>query len=299
MKLFFLSFSLLLTVVLVVLFGHIGDVIYYLNVRDGSLRNGLMSLYLSPFFLLSDRVSFLILLYASILWLFLAYMRKYFSLKFYVYIFVYFLFFFIPSKESLSLVLLMFSSKFLLSKAKSLFWIGHFFLALVVVIRPFLLLFYLYWLSPKFFLFSLTMYAIYILTLGNSLDFIDFLYGYMTNYFSYAEDAGSTDFVFLRYFEENEISFYDFPLLIVRSILPVWMLTVNSFFKLYYFFMYCLALFSALKFFHLGTSKKLIFFLLFLPFLPIVITNAGSAARYISILPLFVGVLFLSDTRSI
>ena len=100
--------------------------------------------------------------------------------------------------------------------------------------------------------------------------------------------AGTTDFNFISDQSQSSSIFESIINCVVRTFFPFWMIQFNSFTAKYYFVAYCLSVISS-AIIMCSNKNRMILFLTFLLTMillsPFVSVNAGSAARYVSVLP--------------
>lgn len=285
---------------LFLLLGHKGDIVYYLENNDSSFRNGVMFYIFRTLNVLNSSLFYIIFLYSLSAFLILKTALKTIpkELTFYSLILSPFLFF--PSKENVSLVFLFLSLKF---SSENRRFRSLLLLITAIALRPFYFpLLILFFKKAKAIHIILILFLIFIFycwmpQYALRLDFTEILQtfiGYSKGYFESAINAGTTDFLFLNDLEEKKILKIIFEMY-YRIIFPFWILFLPGISKYLYLFLYLFIAYFTLKVLSSNFSLKKgvlrnILYLLFGLFgtLPLVTINAGSAIRYLSLLPFFV-----------
>lgn len=303
-KPFFLLAAILTVNVLVYLTGHQGDLSYFLNESDGSLRNSLMSIILTPVTIISINEFFIATTWSMFVGWLIYINRRNIPKILFIHTFLLSPFILFPSKESLVVI---FSVIGVAIISKNILF-SYVFGILIAVVRPFYSLALLAALSVSFiktmvlkilwFLASCLVVGYSIIYYGDyASDVISAYFSYSIGYFDSAEDAGSTDWKYIESIKEKEAGIDLFMSFIGRSLFPFWMLSIPGITPKAYFFIYLFNFFVCIKIIYCGSNndsnielkRAMIFVFLgsLLMLLPILVTNAGSATRYISSLPYF------------
>lgn len=290
--------------------GYQGDVEYYIEVDDGSIRNFLVGAVVKALFFLYKSVYFVIYIWAFCFFTILLLYKKIIPLNFYLCLIPLFPFVVIPSKEGLALVFIVIA----FSCLKKISNISYLTLLMgVCLLRPFFLIFVILSLivnlNKRLVFFVIIVFLILFCTLvfipiNNPL--LDGYYSYAVGYFVGATEAGATDWDFVNGF--NDLSLINkITSVSLRSLFPVWMIG-KSFNQMAYFIIYsAILLYSWYMLNYLSiilkyNYHKLFSFLLLLSVVlvssPLLVSNAGSSVRYISILP-FLIMLIIARTKSV
>lgn len=279
--------------------GYVGDVPYFVFVDDGSWRNGLMRLLCLPVFYLTGSIDAVVFCYVAGIGLIYIKFYKYLKTDYLILLCLFSPYVMFCSKDSLAVVVLSIGLFVLYKEINRP--VVVIVLSLVCMLRPYLtpiaLLFYY-----KNNLFVIKIVAsVLLIVFGFIFIFNDnLLYkllGYYTaypvKYFMAFTDAGTTDFEFIYEFGgANE--YEKIILILLRTFAPVWMLQLQSITAKLYFFMYVTAAIGTIYFINKYIKTRIDKIVLYLGVLcvliaigPLVVSNAGSAARYMATIPFF------------
>lgn len=285
--------------------GHIGDLNYYINVNDNSIRTLFSSVIFKLIWSIIPNYTYLILIWSLLIYIISSRVIKYLNNYSKATILSISPFLFFPSKESMLFLIFMISI-ILFRKHEKIKQLTIMVSSLIV--RPMLLPLILFSYSKKLMYIlgyiAILIFLIFFLTFENIWQSIEQLFfiarSYAYGYFASANLAGSTDFEFLN--SMNDMRIIEFMLTsFFRFMFPVWMLDLNLSSKIYFCIYFNILIFSAIHFSSVRPSQSNLFAFLItyfvigiclIGFLPLCITNAGSAVRYLSIV--FVVVLFAS-----
>lgn len=272
-----------------------------------------MSIMLTPVTIISKNEFFIATIWTMFVGWLIYINRRYIPEILFIYTFLLSPFILFPSKESLVVV---FSIIGVAVISKNILF-SYVLAILIVVVRPFYSLALLAALSVSL---IRTMTLKILLFLASSLvvgysvinysdyagDVISAYFSYSVGYFDSAENAGSTDWQYIEILKEKEAGLDLFMSFIGRSLFPIWMLYIPGITPKAYFFIYLFTFYVCMKIIYCGPNndydvkikRAMIFVFLgsLLLMLPILVTNAGSAVRYISPLPYF---LFLIKNLTI
>jgi hypothetical protein len=286
--------------------GYIGDLEYYSNNSD-SIRNTLMNLILKPAQVFSSH-SLTIAYWLALFLLVVVALPVKLSRILWVQLGACSMYLCFPSKDSLAF-LMAFISIYLLENLR--FRSALIFLFIGSVARPWLLPIPLFILlnSPHIRLqykaVAVSLLALYLfpnLSLENLANINQSYYSYAHDYFASALQAGATDIEFLRTLNDSLLSQnYNLSVFATRALLPLWMINIETPFKVLYLSQYTLSMSISLFYLpiHLhesetkevNTNNKAMILLLYLTtfglITPLIVTNAGSAARYMSSMPIY------------
>lgn len=290
------------TFFLVYLTGYQGDLDYYLNVDDGSARNTFMTLVVSPLTFISTNPQTISYIWLTIASLFLFKATKQLTLIFFIYLFLTAPFLLLPSKDGLAFIfamIVLISNKNVNQLLKISIYL------LILLLRPFYGFLILYLIIIILFnkkirlsayvLIGIFFMAILFLVETLNQNSISAWLSYAIGYYSSATEAGSTDWLFINSFDP-EVNLLSNSLLVIgRAFFPVWMIVVGSLTGWAYFFIYIYCILYSVEILrHHSSDAKInnsyfkitcILILVLIPAAPLLITNGGSAARYISLLP--------------
>jgi hypothetical protein len=136
---------------------------------------------------------------------------------------------------------------------------------------------------------------VFVFLLLNNTQSIEYVNGYLIGYYDNALNAGTTDWEFIEHVR-NETSITSLLLTILsRCFIPVWMLFLGGAGTLYFIwyliveFTSITIIYSFIKNHNYGFLKIHTFAVFSVAIIPIsilLVTNAGSAVRYISVIPL-------------
>lgn len=294
--------------------GYQGDLDYFLNIDDGSARNTLMTLVIIPLSFISNSPQIISYLWLAMVGLFIFRATKQFQFSFFVYIFLVAPFLLLPSKDGLAFIFAMIG---LMSNMRIGLILKLIIYILIFILRPFygLLIFYFFIITHfkkyKLLIYLNILICIIIFSCFYELNNKDLLIKwleYTTGYFNTATEAGSTDWLFIDAFNPEASILSNSLQIISRAIFPIWMIGIGSMTACAYFFIYVYCIFYSAVILRNGASSskqkkipivRLCYLGLFLvPAAPLLVTNAGSAARYISLLPCICLLLSKEYSRS-
>jgi hypothetical protein len=205
----------------------------------------------------------------------------------------------IPSKESLVFLSFLVFIRLLMKGFKYRAMLA---ISILFIVRPFfapifLVLMMIWWsnkpIKLKYIYISFTLLAIIYLLLNTQN--IDYINGYLIGYYQDALDAGSTDWEFIESAKNQTSLALLLAQVLFRCLIPVWMLflgaTSSIYFLLYIFieFVSIVTIYFLLKncnYKYLKINTIALFLIAITPLSILLVTNAGSAVRYIAILPL-------------
>lgn len=278
-----------------------GDVEYFIYENDSSWRNGLMSFIIRPLYGFTGSVQLLAVVWAILFCLMLNSLRRKLTFSHLLYVFMFSPFLLFPSKESI----VAFFAILWTGAAISYKYRNYLYFPVIFILRPF----FLPTLAFSLLLSSTSRIILLAVTAGAcclALPFLPSLMAmwpiYLESYFSYAHGyfasaqyAGTTDWIFVNEAKFFPISWTTFLHFASRSLIPFWMLGLGSISAYFYFFLYCFSMVTAFIWSRNALSKggfrrpsaaaALIVVIAVLAASPLLISNAGSAVRYISVLP--------------
>ena len=275
--------------------GHIGDLNYYVNVNDNSTRTLFSTVIFKFIWSLIPNYTSLILIWSFLIYLISSRVIKYLNNYSKITIVSVSPFLFFPSKESM--LFLCFMISIILFRNQRIKQLAIMTSSLIV--RPMLLPFILFSYSKKIMYIlgyiAIFFFLIFFVAFENIWQSIEELFfiarSYAYGYFASANAAGSTDFVFLN--SMNNMGIIEFMLTsFYRFMFPIWMLDLNLSSKIYFCIYFNILIFSVIHFSPVRQSHSNLFSFLItyfvigiclIGFLPLCITNAGSAVRYLSV----------------
>jgi hypothetical protein len=298
-KTYLLLVAIIIFNILIYATGHQGDLNYYINESDESIRNSIMSIALKPLTYFNKNVFFIASTWSIFVGLLFYYKKKFIPKIFFIYAIILSPFIFFPSKDSLAVI---FSLIGIVLLSKNII-INLLIVILIVAVRPFYALAFLITLGHVFFktkiekifaillLLVITTYTYFVLGL-NIDDIISNFFSYSFGYFYAAEYAGTTDWKFIEFAQGIGSSSELFVSMILRAIFPVWMISIHSLTSKLYFVIYIFVLIVTFKVILNKVNLKnkvkemiIIFLAAMILMLPFLVTNSGSSIRYISSLP--------------
>ena len=298
MKIITISISWIITIILVFLTNHHGDLDYYINEKDNSLRNNLISFIIYPLTILSTDKSIISYLWASIFSFVLIRYSKYLTSQQSIAIMMLSPFFLVPSKEGLVLII-SFLAMILIKRGK--YQTGYLMLLIVCLIRPFFAPLIISIIAinynKRYFSYVLIAYIIALLMAINfEPELLQIITSYSVGYYQSSEFAGTTDWLFLDN-AQSKTGEVDLILeILIRSLIPIWMLNLGFQGKIYFIWYIGIIYFTVIILYKNSILKKnyslfnIIFFILIgiIPGSVLLVTNAGSAVRYLSPLPFLI-----------
>jgi hypothetical protein len=292
-------FGFLCTSIFIIATNHHGDLEYYLYNFGEFDRTELMKIVVSPLFFITENLDAICILWGALFtWVAIKLQCNLSLISCYLLILLG-PFLLIPSKESLVfLSFLMFISLLVRGfKYRAMLAISILFL-----VRPFFapifLVLMMVWGSKKplkliYIYLSLILVALIYLIFNTQT--IGYINGYLVGYYDSALNASSTDWEFIEE-ARNQTSVAIFlASILFRCLIPIWMLSLGGT-SLIYFILYilieCVSIITIYLFIKKKHYKYLkintisLFLIAIAPLSILLVTNAGSAVRYISILPL-------------
>jgi hypothetical protein len=298
-KTYLILIAVIIVNILIYATGHQGDLNYYINESDESIRNSIMSIVLKPLIYINRNVFFIATAWSILVGL-IFYLNKNFIPKiFFIYTIILSPFILFPSKDSLVII---FSLIGIVLLSKNIF-VNLLIVILIVAVRPFYALAFLIALGFIFIktkirkifasiiLLIVTTYT-YLLFGLNIDNIISSFYSYSFGYFYAAEDAGTTDWKYIEFVQGIGSSYEIFVSMILRALFPIWMIAIQSLTSKLYFIIYIYVLIVSIKIIFYKANIKnnnkqmtIIFLASLFLMLPFLVTNSGSSIRYISTLP--------------
>jgi hypothetical protein len=288
--------------------GHIGDLNYYIFANDNSIRTLFSTLIFKLIWFITPNYTFLILIWCVLIYLISSRVIKYLNNYSKVTIVSVSPFLFFPSKESVLFLFFMISI-ILFSNHKKIKRL--IIMTSTLVVRPMLMPLILFSYSKKLLYIlgyiSIFFFLIFFVAVENIWQSVEQLFfiarSYAYGYFASANSAGSTDFEFLN--SMNDMGIIEFmQTSFFRFMFPVWMLDLNLSSKIYFCIYINILIFCAIHFSSYRPSPSNLFTFLItyfvigiclIGFMPLCVTNAGSAVRYLSLA--FIVVLLISSSK--
>lgn len=305
--------GLLCTSIFIIATNHHADLEYYLYDSGESARTGLMKIAVYPFFYVTENLDAICILWgAFFIGVAIKLQRNLSVISCYLLI-ILGPFLLIPSKESLvSFSFLVFISLLVGGfKYRAMLAISILFLVRPFFAPIFLVLMMIRRSKKPIKLIYIYLSFIFIALLAYLLFYtqaIEYINGYLIGYYEGALDAGSTDWGFIEDARNQTSVALLLASVLFRCLMPFWMLflggTSSIYFILYLFieFISIISIYLFIKNYNYRFLKIYtiaLFLIAIAPLSILLITNAGSAVRYLSILPLILETIRYNLKREI
>jgi hypothetical protein len=304
-------FAALANAILVVtVFDHTGDLQYYLVQRDGTIRNGIVGNLLLPIYKIIENEQAITFVWALAVTGAIYSARRYISFQMCAYIALVAPFILIPSKESVVALMLCAIGVPFFKNIR----VRHLIFIVAILLRPqysvILSILLFSKLSYKFLCVASTLLllgttTIIFITESAFEELLKIWLAYVNGYFIFDSNAGSTDYGFLANFDLQDPIEKNIVEIGFRALLPIWIMNIDSklapFYAVYYIIIISYSTWLLKAHFHLRGRMELltayvgIAILAILPAAPLLVTNAGSTIRYLSVLPILI---YLMRVRS-
>lgn len=310
-KTLLLVLSLLCTSIFIVATGHHGDLEFYLYLSGSSPRTGLMKVVVYPFSLITQNLDAICIMWGSVVVGLSIHLQRYLSKAACYLLLMLGPFLLMPSKESLVFLCCLISVSLYISGRKYFALLPS---VILILVRPYyvpiVVILLIIGIRKKPIRLTIIYFLIIIgglYLLFTSENMIDTLNGFVINYYQGALDAGTTDWDFIEVARhESNITNY-FGLILFRCLMPVWMLEVGIAGKAYFIWYITIEIVSLRTIYlfignagykYLGFNSIILYLISLLPACVLLVTNAGSAVRYISLLPLILQIIACNFKRN-
>jgi hypothetical protein len=291
--------GLLCTSIFIIATNHHGDLEYYLYDIGEFDRTELMKIVVSPFFFITENLDAICILWGAFFTgVAIKLQRNLSVMSCYLLIFLG-PFLLIPSKESLIFLSFLIFISLLVRGFK---YRAMLTISILFLVRPFfapiLLVLMMVWGSKKplkliyIYLSFILIALVYLIFNTQTIEYIN---GYLIGYYDRALNAGSTDWEFIEEARNQTSVALFLASILFRCLIPVWMLSlggVSSIYFIWYTLIECISIITIYllikkrHYRYLKINTITLFLIAIAPLSILLVTNAGSAVRYISILPL-------------